>query len=190
MANNDNYFLITDYSNGSTPKNVTKNDYILAKNAIINERYDYAYTKIQNYLKTFPNNLEARKDLCTIDFIRFQKFLDNKVLTRAVSCFEGLILAYKKPEISYMLAVLYNKNTLIDSKVKMTKTLAHLNDAIDSLKGKKNLTLDENLVYYNALYLRGTMKLEYGDRSGTDDLSILERERPDLVNLNVLEKVK
>jgi hypothetical protein len=190
LNKNDDYFLITGYSKDAVPQNISKNDYILAKNAILDERYDYAYTKIQNYLKLYPNNLDAKKDLCVIDFVRFQKFLDNKVLIKAIECFENMSVMYKKSEINYMLALLYYKNTLIDDKVRLTKVLSNLNDAINLIGNRSNLTLDENLVYYNALYLRGIMKLEYGDNSGLNDLSIVERERPDLVDLNTFEKVK
>jgi hypothetical protein len=190
LNSNDDYFLITGYSKDVATQNVSKNDYVLAKNALIEEKYDYAYTKIQNYLKVYPNNLEAKKDLCVIDFVRFQKFSDDKTLTKAIDCFENTLIMYKKPEINYMLALLYYKNTLIDNKVKLTKVLSNLNAVVNSLSGRKNLTFDENLVYYNSLYLRGTMKLEYNDKSGLDDLSIVERERPDLVNLNIFEEAK
>jgi hypothetical protein len=190
LNNTDDYFLITGYTKNTTRLNVSKNDYIIAKNAIIEERYDYAYSKLQNYLKVYPNNLEARKDLCVVEFAKYQKFLDKNSINTATACFENLMLMYKKPEMHYMLALLYYQNPTMDEKVKLTKTLSNLNEAVGGLGGKNNLTLDESIVYYNSLYLRGVIKLKYGDKRGLDDLSIVERERPDMVNLNVFEETK
>jgi hypothetical protein len=190
LNNTDDYFLITGYTKNAINLNVAKNDYIIAKNAIIEEKYDYAYSKIKNYLRVYPNNLEARKDLCVIEFAKYQKFLDKNSISTAIACFENIILIYKKPEMYYMLALLYYQNPAMEEKVKLTKTLSNLNEAISGLSGKNNLTLDESIVYYNSLYMRGVIKLKYGDKRGLDDLSIVERERPDMVNLNIFEEIK
>jgi hypothetical protein len=188
LNNNDDYFLITGYDKNATPQNLAKNDYTLIKNAIIDERYDYATTKLQSFLKNHPDSLEARKDICLIEFAKYQKFLDNNTLLKAIECLEGVNLLYKKPEINYMLGLLYYQHPLLESAIKINKSLTNLDQAIEQLDKVRSLTLDDNITRYNSLYLRGAIRLEHGDRRGLDDLSLVEIERPDLVNLDVFEK--
>lgn len=186
----DNYFIITDYNDlGSNTKNLSENEYLQAKAAIKNNQLDFASAKITSFLGKNKNNLDAKKDLCLILYLKYLKFPSKTAADIAIKCYDLLQQHYQNAEIYYSLAFLYYQETGIKESDRKTNILLNLNKAILLLENKKNsLTEDEKIIYYNSLYLRGTFRLSIGDKSGIDDLSLVQNERSDLININLFTK--
>ena len=183
-----NYFLVTNVFEKATDLNnstvIIDSKYSDAKKAIENERYEYATQKLKEYITQNPNDLEAKKDLCLTQYLKYLKTPTRTSAESSIRCYESIKIIYDKAEIYYSIASIYNQEKSFDANLKRTEMLKNLNKAVDMLQEKPNLSAEEKVVLYNSLYLRGKLKLSFNDKSGLDDLSTVERERPDLVNMS------
>ena len=183
-----NYFLVTNVFEKITDLNnsavIIDGKYSNAKKAIENERYEYATQKLKEYITQNPNDLEAKKDLCLTQYLKYLKAPTKTSAESSIRCYETIKRIYDKAEIYYSIASIYNQEKSFDINLKRTEMLKNLNKAIEMLQEKKNLLAEEKVILYNSLYLRGKLKLSFNDKSGIEDLSVVEVERPDLVNMS------
>lgn len=195
LNNNSNYFLITNckLATNSVKKEQTTTtaltkEYSSAKNDIKNGNYDVAVRRLRDILAKVPNSIETRKELCNALYLKYLKNTSKTGAVDAINCYESVVKMADKPDVHYALAFLYNQEEGIELKKRQTEILKNLNLVIDLLSKNSYLNNDEKIMYYNSLYLRGIFKLSINDKSGIDDLIVVQQERPDLVNADLFTK--
>lgn len=190
--NKESYALVTNFST-KKPKvirnlNTVESDYISARKALENEQYDFALNKLKTLMEKFPNNIDYKKDFCNANLAKYLKTNVN-IPEHVINCYKSISNLSESAEANYILATIYyNDSNLIQSaKNKLiidytTKTINILNKKLNSLSSR------EKQVYDNSLYLRGITKILLKDSSGYNDLNLIEKIRPDLINTRIFIK--
>lgn len=185
--NENNFFIVTNYSKGEITKksnsNAKEGDFVAAKKLIKNGQYDAALLRLNSFLKSNPNNLEARKDVCLIKYLHNSK-LYNKNYIPVITCYEDLLKVYKTSEMYYTLATLYYIESSINNR--FDKVLTYSKLAIDELKkdGTKNSGTNQ-ILYCNSLYMMGISKLALKDNDGIMDIDHAQRKCSEIANINL-----
>ena len=159
----------------------------ILKNDILNRRYDKAKGKVELLLKTYPNNLELKLNLCLI-------YNKTNFFEKSINCYtEVLEKSQKNYNAYYGLAVAYYN----DGKNRTNKTLVAKNiikNATKSINLIDNLTTRPQgsmaMIYYNALYLRAIAKIEIKDETAIDDLEEVHENQPTLISSDSIDKFK
>lgn len=154
---------------------------------ILNRRYDKAKGKVELLLKTYPDNLELKLNLCLI-------YNKTNFFEKSMNCYNEIIEKNPKNYNAYYgLAVVYYNN----SKSEANKELVSQNIIENTTKSIgliDNLTKNPQgsmaMIYYNALYLRAIAKIEIKDETAIDDLEEVHANQPTLISSDSIDKFK
>lgn len=154
---------------------------------ILNRRYDKAKGKVELLLKTYPDNLELRLNLCLL-------YNKTNFFEKSIDCYKEILEKNPKNYNAYYgLAVVYYN----DGKNEENKTLVAQNIIQNTTKSIgliDNLTKHPQgsmaMIYYNALYLRAIAKIEIKDETAIDDLEKVYGNQPALISSDSINKFK
>lgn len=164
----DNYLLILNDINIQKLENTNNNenivtdldkDFILANNALKEERFDYSISKYKELSIKYPKQIKYKKDQCNALFMKLLKFT-SKTHKEVIACYKELLKIEESADIYYYLALLYYNNTSLADAIKYKYVIEHTTKVINMFNMKKTSTLsyNEKEMYYNSFYLRGIAK--------------------------------
>lgn len=160
--------------------------------------YEIGYDEVSNILR-LKNPNYTRRALLRMTALQ-RKYPDNDkikadvcLLTRLDADYEGAIQCYKNLlsqnikifEVYYGLGVTQYYHNVSNNEVMYRESVSNLTKAI----GLFSSSGDEQALY-NALYARALAKIKLRDKTAIDDLEKINRIRPDLVSVSVIENVK
>lgn len=188
-------FLVIGYEKATTIADVIKDKmyfqqyFPVLKNDILNRRYDKAKGNVELLLKRYPENTELKLNLCLI-------YNKTNFFDKSIECYNEIIAQNPKNyDAYYGLAVTYYNSTAGGMNVTQ-RTQSVIDNTTMAINLIHNATPNPqgsmSMIYYNALYLRATAKLQFGDKSAIDDLMIVNEAQPTLISsdsINVFKKI-
>lgn len=162
----DNYLLLLNdininkvNNNNEKIVNDLDKNFILANNALKEERFDYSISKYKELIVQYPQQIKYKKDICNALFMKLLKF-NSKTHKEVITCYKDILKVEESADIYYYLALLYYNNTGLADAIKYKYIVDYATKVINLLntKATSKLSYNEKEIYYNSFYLRGIAK--------------------------------
>ncbi len=180
-----NFFLMTNFSTATTGNKVVKeSDFITAKRMIYSEQYLAAIQKLTTFIKQYPDNLEARKNVCLAEYLYSLKANNKKYTDASIKCYEDLVKVYEDGEIYYTLAAINYSSDNANQNLKYNNVLKYADKAVNLLSNSSN-SGSNRLMYCGSLYFRGMAKLNLKNTDGLNDIETVQNQCPEFAAISI-----
>jgi tetratricopeptide (TPR) repeat protein len=183
-------FLIVGYEKTS---NTSKDDldgayfeefFASIKSDFENRRFDKAKGRLEMILKQYPNNIDAKLNLCLVQS-------KTNFYSNAISCYNDILKNNPNNyDALYGLAMAHYSNSG-SLKTKAINTINYTTKAIENINRLTNNPKGSlAMLYYNAYFLRGLAKVDINDKTAIDDFYIVHSKQATLMSIDSLNYYK